>query len=437
MKFFTTSKISENLHETPEGFLVCVGVSIARIGDMTYGSGESPLEPGPDGKVIISRDQREVFRPETIASFEGKPVTILHPDDFVNPENWSKLSKGIVQNVHRGEGEQSSDLVADLLITDSVAIKLVKNGLREVSCGYEAEYTQTGVGRGVQSNIIGNHLALVEEGRAGSSYSINDAINGKGSKMKLSEKIKAVFAKAQDEAVKIADETKDENTETTQAVSGFVTMKDVQGYFDGKFEAMMGKKADDASSKPTQAEPAKIVAKDEEAEKKEKEAKDAEELEKKKAARDAYVDAMMEKESKEKSEDDDDEGEEEEATDDDDDDYGKSADSASRVEILAPGMKASGKNLKVKALLAAYATKDGKEVIHQFTGGKELDVKNAMQVDAIFVGASEVLKGKRSSDLSKTRTRDESVSGMGTLKGSLSPEQVNEINRKHYEKIVK
>ena len=36
------------------------------------------------GKVYkIFRDEKEVFSPETIKSFEGKPLTLTHPDDDV------------------------------------------------------------------------------------------------------------------------------------------------------------------------------------------------------------------------------------------------------------------------------------------------------------------------------------------------------------------
>src|ERR1700728_591427 len=159
MKFYAPFKISENISETPEGYLLCLGVCIGRTGEMVYGPGETPIEPDVEGRVIVSRNASDVFRPETMASFEGKAVTIGHPVQFVAPNNWSELTKGVVQNVRRGAGEQENDLVADLLITDSTAIALVKGGLREVSCGYEAEYTQTGVGRGFQSEIIGNHVA--------------------------------------------------------------------------------------------------------------------------------------------------------------------------------------------------------------------------------------------------------------------------------------
>lgn len=429
MKFYTTSKISENMHETPEGYLVCVGVSIARTGEMDYGPGETPLEAGVDGKVVVSRDAKEVFRPETMASFEGKAVTILHPKEFVSPDNHSELAKGSLQNVRRGKGEQENDLVADLLITDSVAINLIKNGLREVSCGYEAEYTQMGIGRGTQSRIIGNHLALVEEGRAGSTYSINDH-KGKGLSMSWKEKIKAHFAKAQDEAMKIMDEASPEKKDDDKKEPA---KDDMMGGYDALMKACkdLGEKVDalnkpkeqkDASTEPTESEAAKVVAKDAE----------AEEMEKKKVARDAWIDAQMEKESKDA---DPDTEEVEEIEDEDDLDIGSlTGDTASRIEILAPGSKLKGKDAKSKALLAAYATTDGKSAIDKFTGGKSPNVKDESLVDAIFIGASEILKGTRRTELAKTKTQDESVLSFEVPKGGMSAEKINELNEKHYAK---
>lgn len=442
MKFFAPFQLSENISETPEGYLVCKGVALGRTGEMVYGVGETPIPPGPDGKVVVIRSADELFRLETMASFEGKPVTILHPKDFVAPENWSALSKGTVQHVRRGTGAQESDLVADLLITDRIAIELVKNGLREVSCGYEAEYTQTGVGRGVQTNIIGNHLALVDEGRAGSAYAINDH-KGKGSKMKLADKIKAIFAKAQDEAMQAAC---DVNTETPETKEGFVTMKDMKGYFDEKFAAMSKKDepAKDAGTKqdPSTGKPAEVVAKDEEKPKEEKSedapdlatvlAKIEERLAKLEGAKTGDEEEEESEDSEEESEDDDfEESTMSEQTGDsagDDDE-----DVAARVEILAPGLKVT-KGVKAKALQTAYGTKDGKAVIDQFTGGKALDMKDLAMVNALFLGVSELLKAKRSEDLSgaRRRVRDEFLSNVGTPKGAKTPEDINAIHDKHY-----
>lgn len=440
MKFYTTSKISENMHETPEGYLVCVGVAIARTGEMIYGPDETPLEVGPDGKVIVRREADEVFRPETIASFEGKSVTILHPTDFVDPKNWANLTKGVMQNVRQGEGDQKDDLIADLLITDSEAINLVKNGLREVSCGYEAEYTQTGEGRGLQTKIIGNHLALVEQGRAGSTYAINDH-KGKGLSMKLKEKIRTIFAKAQDEAMKVADEAgegKKDDAKKDDAKDGdkSYSMDDVmQAVKDlGEKVAAFGKKDDSKDADKDDAK--KDDAKDDDkkdADKKD-DSKDADEGEESLSDRLKKLEAAVAKllESKAEASDEDAEGEADESEDDDFEESTMTGDTASRMEILAPGFKSKAKDAKFQALATAYKTKDGKIAIDQISGGK-LPAKDSPIVDTIFIAASELLKVSRASELGKTKTRDAS-DVTETAKGPVTAEMLNEINAKHYGK---
>jgi uncharacterized protein len=431
MKFFITSKLSENIAETPEGYLVCSAVPIARTGEQIYQRGETPLEADTDGKVVVQRDPDEVFRKETIASFEGKSVTLAHPDDFVNPDNWAQLTHGIVQNVRRGQGGEASDLLADFLITDSDAIQLVKNGLREVSCGYEAEYVQTGLGRGLQKNIIGNHVALVSEGRAGAAYAIKDH-KGKGP-MKLTEKIKAIFGKAQDEALAIAktiDEAAPEEKKDKPSYDALCkAVKDLG-------EMVAGMKPVDVSSAPTQTSAAEIVAKDKDAapsmeERMKKMEDDMAAL--KKPAADAD-----EGEEAEESEDMD--GEEEEVVEDADEekkDDKKTGDSAagvelaSRVEILAPGLKAKGKDAKVLALQEAFKTTDGQAAIKLFTGGKDFDPKDEKLIDVIFIGASEFLKSKRRAPFADTKVFDFGNSALRPT-GAMTPEMLNEKYAKHY-----
>lgn len=204
-KYFTTGKLSENIHETPEGFLVCYAVPIGRTGEMVYGKGEIPLEPGPDGRILVTREASELFHPDTLSSFEGKAFTLNHPSDFVDPSNWSDLAKGVLQNVRKGELDEEGfeSLIADVLVTDKKAIQMIKIGVREVSCGYEAIYEQTGIGTGRQTQIRGNHLALVDEGRAGPSYAINDHKfkTERFSMKSFADKLKGILAKTIDETM--------------------------------------------------------------------------------------------------------------------------------------------------------------------------------------------------------------------------------------------
>ncbi len=430
-KFYAAFKISENMAETPEGFLICLGVPIARTGEMEYAKGETPIEPGPDGIARIVREEAEVFRPETIASFEAKPVTINHPDGIVSPDNWKQLAKGVLQNVRRGQGEQKDDLIADLLITDSLAIGLVKNGLREVSCGYDADFVQTGVGQGLQKRIVGNHLALVEQGRAGASYAINDH-KGKVIPMKVSDRIKAIFSKAQDDAIALVKDeaapAAGEKKDATQDAGAYDAMMNAVKDLGAKIDAMKGKDASPAAPAAAAAAApggdAPAAPKSMEERMAAMEMAIAKLLEGKAAAGDADPAEEVQ------------DGDDEEEEVQDAEKGSMVGDTASRIEILAPGLKVEGKDAKVKALTTAYTTKDGKSVIDQLTGSdKAPDLKDEVRVNTLFIAASEMLKVSRTSELAGTKGRA-TVGDLaaGNPKNGRSAEEMNQINAQHYGK---
>ena len=168
-------KISPNQLETDEGFLICRNVPIARTGDQQYLASELGLDG--DKVVTVHRPEEEVFSEATIASFEGKPVTDNHPSELLDSSNVTIHSKGHAQNIRRGAGEWNDYLVGDLFVQDERLIEEVRNGKREVSCGYSVDYIDNGDGTYTQRNIRGNHIAIVEEGRAGHKAAIMDSIN--------------------------------------------------------------------------------------------------------------------------------------------------------------------------------------------------------------------------------------------------------------------
>lgn len=176
MRAYYGSRLSPNQTETPEGFLICLNVPIARTGTQTYLRSELGFEDDPTGLVDVIRTEEEVFSPATIASFEGKPATEDHPPVEVKPDNISAYDRGHVQNVHRGTGEESDLLIADLYITSPPLIDAIRSGrLREVSCGYDCEYRMDEQGRLYQCGIRGNHVAVVSAGRAGPRVAIKDS----------------------------------------------------------------------------------------------------------------------------------------------------------------------------------------------------------------------------------------------------------------------
>lgn len=174
MRKYYASSISENIAETPEGYLVCKNVAISRTGKQIYYGYELGEDYEHDRQYPVFRTDREVFSEKAIASFEGKPVCNEHPDVDVTSENATHYTKGVTTNVRRGVAEDSDKLFADLVIYDQKLIEEIKNGKREISCGYDC-LTITGEDNKLyQSSIRGNHVAIVESGRAGSAVCIND-----------------------------------------------------------------------------------------------------------------------------------------------------------------------------------------------------------------------------------------------------------------------
>ena len=409
-KFYSVAKISERISETPEGFLVCEGVAITRAGDLMYSPSETPVTPG-NGHTIISRTVEDIHDPATIASFEGKPVTINHPDDFVTPENWRELAVGVVQNVRPGEGEDEDKLLADLLITDFEAINAVKSKrLREVSCGYEAEYVEEAPGKGRQENIIGNHVALVAAGRCGSECAIFDHAPKKEIiPMTMKQKIMGLFGKALDEAM--PDETPPAADEVPTDVGAALAaiMKRLDAIEVAMKPASETPPADELP--PEGEKPAGAEGEKPEGDHTPEEMPALE-------ARLATIEKAIAKLAGLEMAEGEDQGEKGEVSLD--------AETIARAEILAPGL-AKSKDMKAKSLTAAYGTEDGKAIIDTLLAGKAFD---SADKDLLFVAASEMLKSARRGQLHSTRVSLDSLPGMKA--GEMTPEKINQMNAARY-----
>ena len=175
-KAYFGSRISDHILKTPEGFLICKDVPIARTGMQQYRGCEFGAQ---DSNRIydVNRPEAQVFDRAAIASFEGKPVCDEHPSEDVTPENYRRYMKGVCRDVRRGEGDLVNCLVADLLIYDADLIQKIEGGKREISCGYDCLWEPTSDSSFDQLEIRGNHVAVVDKGRAGHMVAIRDAAN--------------------------------------------------------------------------------------------------------------------------------------------------------------------------------------------------------------------------------------------------------------------
>lgn len=181
-KAYFGSRISDHILKTPEGFLICKDVPIARTGTQQYRGSEFGAPVG-DALYNVQRPEAEVFDRAAVASFEGKPVCDEHPEEDVTPDNYGRYMKGVCRDVRRGDGDLSNCLVADLVIYDADLINKIEAGKREISCGYDCLWNPTSDSSYDQLEIRGNHVAVVDRGRAGHKVAIRDtAVDKKGGK---------------------------------------------------------------------------------------------------------------------------------------------------------------------------------------------------------------------------------------------------------------
>lgn len=165
MKILVAEKLSGHRYKTPEGYLICVDSILARTGKQTYKRSE--IFGDDDERLVeVDRKAEEVFSPETMASFENKPICVEHPDVDVNSGNISEFAVGFVRDIHKGEYEGEPVMLGTLVITDAKTVEEIEEGKHtDLSCGYDCDIDDSENPQ--QRNIRGNHVALCEQGRAG------------------------------------------------------------------------------------------------------------------------------------------------------------------------------------------------------------------------------------------------------------------------------
>lgn len=148
-------------HVRPDGTLLCEGYA-AREGILVY-------------RDAAGRETRELVLADTLqdsAETLGRaPVTLGHPAGDVTPDNVADLGVGDVD----GEIAMADGFVrVKLAVRRADAIKAVRSGTRELSCGYAVQIdptpgTHPRYGRFdcTQVRRTTNHLALVDVARAG------------------------------------------------------------------------------------------------------------------------------------------------------------------------------------------------------------------------------------------------------------------------------
>lgn len=160
---------------TADGYLVATP-RIARTGLQDYGGAELGR---PDLDIVkVYRPESEVFAKDSLHSMGHRPVTIDHPPELVDASNWKKYSRGQTGGDVARDGEF---IRVPMSLMDLDAVRNVEAGKVELSMGYTAdllwESGTTPEGEhydAIQTNIRGNHLAVVDAARGGSKLRVID-----------------------------------------------------------------------------------------------------------------------------------------------------------------------------------------------------------------------------------------------------------------------
>jgi hypothetical protein len=163
---YLATRISPHLARTPDGFLLCKDVLVARSGTLEYMPSELGV-PGT-GPITVHRPPEEITNPRFLASCEGAVVCDSHPGRFVDPGNYQAFARGHAQNSRVGprDAHGNTQVLCDLFINDSGLADKVEAGIvRDVSIGFDLELVQDERGRWTQQNLRVNHIAVVAKGR--------------------------------------------------------------------------------------------------------------------------------------------------------------------------------------------------------------------------------------------------------------------------------
>ena len=156
----------DNSYFTEEGYFLDKPI-VTSVGIFEY--------TNPDGSTRRElRLPEHVFRPESLATYKGKPVIVTHSAGRVDKSNVSHEQIGTMLSEGIPDGD---DVRCEIIIHDIDEAK--HSQLRELSLGYDLVLDETpGEWKGqpydaIQTEITINHLALVRDARAGEQARLN------------------------------------------------------------------------------------------------------------------------------------------------------------------------------------------------------------------------------------------------------------------------
>ncbi len=156
------------------GFMSVVGCPISSFGIFDYSAGQLGLPGDPNRIVKVFRPESAVSDPDTLDSFKNVPFIVDHEmlSGFEDDDSAEAPDDYGVDGVLTGNVYYDAPWMrGDIKIFSRRAQRALAQKKRDLSLGYSCDFEiKPGVFNGqpyevVQTNMRGNHIALVDEGR--------------------------------------------------------------------------------------------------------------------------------------------------------------------------------------------------------------------------------------------------------------------------------
>lgn len=240
---------------------------ISKVGVFPYLGRSISDECEPDKIYYVFRSADTLRASES--TWDNPPKPFINDHEMLG-EGFSKIDDRPVQGVIHNPSFEGDVLYADISVYSESLKDAIANGKKELSLGYFCKYRkEKGVYKGqaydyVQEDMVGNHIALVDNGRCGSDVKVFDSKCTMDSLDVEIEKIEELKTETED-AMITTTETKDSDMEKEE-IKKEVEVKDEE--LEKKEEIKESVKDEDEEKKAEDK-----CGKDEESEE-EKEAKD-------------------------------------------------------------------------------------------------------------------------------------------------------------------
>lgn len=248
---------------------------ISKVGVFPYMGRSISDECEPDKVYYVFRSADTLS--QSVPTWDNPPKPFINDHEMLG-EGFSKIDDRPVQGVIHNPVFENDTLYADISVYSESLKDKIANGKKELSLGYFCKYRkEKGVYKGqaydfVQEDMVGNHIALVDNGRCGSDVKVFDSKCTMDA-LDIEQEIIEQLQTQKDSAMITTTETKDSEMEKEE-IKKEVEVKDEE--LEKKDEVKETVKDEDEEKKEKEKIAKDKCGKDEESEEEEKKAEDEE-----------------------------------------------------------------------------------------------------------------------------------------------------------------